>query len=309
MRINRTLLLTAGLLMLTVFLGLIFWPNVNVLEPSQVKSQSAFYPQDFTQRLLGPTEVPLVAKPSSEEFSLAQDLYAFYELKRNAKDPTERILATRALNLCGDFFIGYDELRNPPDIFPNAIPEDFSAEKKTRMLNAKVEFFSRCKGFLNVRKGDRLALLREEQKRLLEFDQQFQSNLSGDKKQFLEAQQTLQRLIEDKNAYALELLAESIVNQRPENSEIASAERGANPKLIGFRAALCDFGMRCEANSHYMLAMCMSSALCGDFLAVIKELIGTDEKLLAEYQHYKKEFTEALNSRDASKLLELARKS
>ena len=295
--------------MLAVFLILILWPHVNVLPSPQVKLSPAFYLQALTQSSVEPTEFPAPPQPSSEEFSLAQDLYAFYELKRNAKDPTERILATRALNLCGDFFIGYDEQRHPPDIFPNAIPEDFSAEKKTRMLNAKVEFFSRCKGFLKVRKGDRLALLHEEQKRLLAFDQQFEADLSGDKKQFLQAQQTLQKLIEDKNGYALELLAESILNHSPENSEIASAERGANAKLIGLRAALCEFGMACEADSHYMLAMCMSSALCGDFPAVVKELIGTDEKLLAEYQRYKKEFTEVLNSRDASKVLELARKS
>ena len=60
------------------------------------------------------------------------------------------------------FFVGYDEMRNPSDIFPNSVPEDFPVEKKARMVDARGQFFSRGKGFLAVRKGDRLAILRTE---------------------------------------------------------------------------------------------------------------------------------------------------
>ena len=85
---------------------MIFWPDAGSPKESAPKSSMPVVSAPWsTQRSPVVSEIP-VSKPTklvSEEFRESQDLHSFYESKRTSKDPNERILVARAVNLCGDF--------------------------------------------------------------------------------------------------------------------------------------------------------------------------------------------------------------
>jgi hypothetical protein len=312
---NKFLLWLFGIAIFTFMLALVGFvvfatPKSSISASEQKKNYSEVSRESRLGALDNKIDQPLKT-PNARLSNLenADDLFGFYQLNKDVKDISSQLLAAQAASYCGEFFVGYDEARNPPDIFPQSIPDALSSTQRQQMIEAKNQVFTRCKGFFSLRKSERIDLLGKSSAMLVQFSDKLEAQFKTEAGEE-QAVQTIQDLIENNNVSMLNVLTEVIAGQSPASTD-------GEAKQVALKLALCDYSDSCKSDSNQMLLTCMSSGICGSYKDSIyeasKKLPTFSEQnyqtLMIRAEEYRKKFFEALRSNDARKLVSIAKKS